>query len=139
MARPSDYTEEMGDQICAKLAEGKSLASICRDEPFPSTVTVYAWMRKYPEFLNNYVRAREDQADTLADEILAISDDSTNDTIVDPDTGALKANTEWINRSRLRVDARKWIASKLKPKKYGDSMTHKGDPDQPISVSINLG
>lgn len=67
--------------------------------------------------------AREDQADTLADEILEIADESENDTYeVDLGDGVIiqKENREVVNRSRLRVDARKWVAAKLKPKKYGD-------------------
>jgi hypothetical protein len=67
---------------------------------------VYSWLAEHKEFLPLYVRAREDQADTLVDEILEIADDSA----LDP------------NERCVRIDARKWIASKLKPKTYGDKV-----------------
>lgn len=108
----------------------------------PDVKTVYRWMGANEEFRQQYACAREDQADTLADEIIDIADESSRDTITkENDDGSTYevCNSEWINRSRLRVDARKWVASKLKPKKYGDSMTHKGDAAEPISVNINLG
>lgn len=72
----------------------------------PSAATVCRWQVERSEFAEQYARARAAQADTLADELLDIADDDAED----------------VNRSRLRVDARKWIASKLKPKSYGDKM-----------------
>lgn len=85
------------------------------------------------------MRAREAQADTLADELLDISDDARNDWMKrnhgDDDPGWV-ANGEHIQRSRLRVDTRKWIASKLKPKKYGDKLELASDPTSPLVVNI---
>lgn len=88
----------------------------------PCMLSVYRWLFKYPEFSKNYTKAREDQAETLADDIVEISDNGTNDwmEINNPDNPGYRVNGEAIARSRLRVDARKWIASKLKPKKYGE-------------------
>jgi hypothetical protein len=124
MARPSSYTEALGLKICSEIAHGKSLVSICKADDMPSVVSVYSWLNdeRYKAFLNSYTRAREDQADTLADEIVSIADDATHDTTTNPETGYECANTEWLARSRLRVDARKWVAAKLKPKKYGDKL-----------------
>jgi hypothetical protein len=68
-----------------------------------------------------YARAREDRSDKLADEIVAISDESHNDTYVDDD-GNVRTNHEVVARAKLRVDARKWVASKLKPRVYGDKL-----------------
>lgn len=137
MARPTDYSEQLAAQICERLADGESLKAICSGDDMPSKASIYLWLTKHKEFLDMYVRAREDQADTLADEIIDIADESSQDTIVDPETGAARANTEWINRSRLRVDARKWVAAKLKPKKYGDRMDHNVAVN-PINVNISL-
>lgn len=123
--RPSSYTPEIADQICAKLAEGKSLRSICKAESMPSARTVFAWLRQYPEFSQQYARAKEDCADALAEEMLDIADDGSNDWYEQQITEGVvlkKPDTEHINRSRLRVDTRKWIASKLKPKKYGEKL-----------------
>jgi len=74
-------------------------------------------MRLYPEFLQRYEQAKEESADALADEMLDIADDSERDY-----TEEGRVNTEHVQRARLRVDTRKWIASKLKPKKYGDKL-----------------
>lgn len=124
VGRPCGYTAELADQICAELAEGKSLRSICKAESMPCVTTVFSWMRKHPEFLKQYARAKEESADYLAEETLEIADDGTNDWITtnDPENPGYRANGEHIARSRLRVDTRKWIASKLKPKKYGDKL-----------------
>lgn len=137
MGRPSDYTQELADQICARLADGESLRSVCRDESMPSKQTVFSWMRLHPVFLDQYARAKEESADALADEILDIADNATNDWMKrnhgEDDPGWV-ANGENIQRSRVRIDTRKWIASKLKPKKYGEKvdMTHAGPDGGPI-------
>jgi hypothetical protein len=142
VGRPSAYTEEIGMLICSLIAEGKSLVSITKREDMPSTVTVYTWLKNDEKFLNMYTRAREDQADTLADEIIAIADDSHNDDMITKG-GDVVANTEFIARSKLRVEARKWVAAKLKPKKYGDKLdlnadlNHKGEIQHNHAI-INL-
>lgn len=123
--RPTTYTPETADRICEQLALGRSLLQICKADDMPCMVTVYKWLRQNEEFANNYTRAREDQADTHADELLGIADDPS----LDP------------NDKRVRVDARKWVASKLKPKKYGDRMDlkHAGDPDAPLTIQVVTG
>ena len=74
------------------------------------------------EFLERYTCAREAQADLLADQIINIADDHKDDTIINPSTGAPQMNAEWVARCKLQIDARKWKASKLAPKKYGDKV-----------------
>lgn len=88
-----------------------------------------AWLDgSRPEFSEQYARAREAQADKLAEEALQISDDGRSDTYVDGD-GNVKTDTEVIQRSKLRVDTRKWLASKMAPKKYGDKVAIGGADD----------
>lgn len=139
VGRPSDYSTDLAAQICGLIVEGRSLRSICQADDMPSCTTVFVWLQKHPEFTEQYVRAREAQADTLADELLDISDDARNDWMKrnhgDDDPGWV-ANGEHIQRSRLRVDTRKWIASKLKPKKYGDKLELASDPTSPLVVNI---
>lgn len=141
MSRPSEYSTEKADYICGQLADGKSLRTICRQEDMPSMPTVFKWLRERPEFLAQYARAREDQADAFAEEISEIADDGTNDWMEthgkDGSTGWV-LNGEHIQRSRLRVDARKWIASKLKPKKYGDKVELSGDKDAPLELRLGV-
>lgn len=119
--RPTDYTNEVADYICEQLVEGRSLRDICREESMPNIATVFRWLHKFPEFGDQYARAREEQAETLADEIISIADDKTRDMKVLED-GREVPDAEVVARSRLRVEARKWVASKLKPKKYGDKI-----------------
>jgi len=101
--RPSIYTDQIADEICARMSQGESLRQILKDKHMPGHTAVYGWLREKQAFAENYTRARGDQSDTYADEIIEISD-----------------NAKDYNKARLQVDARKWIASKLKPKKYGD-------------------
>ena len=116
---PFPYTDELADHICTQLALGRPLAHILRDDGMPSITTIYKWIDERPEFARMYARAREDQADTLADEILSISDDSTGDAEID-ENGRRRMDAEFVARSRLRIDARKWVAAKLRPRRYGD-------------------
>ncbi len=84
----------------------------------PNYSTIMEWLIDEPALSQRYARAREDQADFLADEIVAIADDGSHDFVGAAEDGQF--NSEHVQRSRLRVDARKWAAAKLKPKKYGD-------------------
>ena len=118
--QPTKYTEEKATKICSLIAEGKSVRAIAKLKDQPSEATIYNWLVAHPEFLEKYTRAREQQAEVYAQEIIDIADDSTGDMTVDPETGAERLNSEHVQRSKLRIDARKWAASKLQPKKYGD-------------------
>jgi|SRR5580692_1224653 hypothetical protein len=118
--RPKLYTKELGEEICSAITcTSKSLAKLCKQNPhWPSHETIYSWLRTKSEFSDLYARAKQEQIQYLIDEILDISDDDLHDTIID-DGGKMRQNGEWIARSRLRVDTRKWLASKLVPKLYG--------------------
>lgn len=119
VGRPSDYNQDVAAAICARLVEGESLRKICQDDDMPAISTVFKWLAAHEEFVEQYALARDSQADTLADEIIDIADDGKRDYKVDED-GRAVVDHDHIARARLRVDARKWIAAKLKPKKYGD-------------------
>ncbi len=131
IGRPSDYTEDISIEICSRISDGESLRRICLDENMPNKATVFRWLHKNKAFSDQYARAKEEQADTLADDILDIADNNANDTYID-ENGKVKIDSEVVARSRLKVDARKWIASKLKPKVYGDRI------QQEISGSITI-
>jgi hypothetical protein len=96
----------------------------------------------YPAFCDLYARAREDQADTLADEIIAIADEQPEIiAVVDKKTGALiehKLDGAFLQWQKNRIDARKWTAMKLKPKKYGDKLALGGDEGNPIKVEAEV-
>lgn len=115
--RPTLYSEELAKRICTLLAEGKSLRTICLADDMPDKSTVFDWLRKYPGFADHYAHAKEASADALMEEIVDIAD-SAEEAIVGDD----KSDGARVQAIKLRVDARKWAASKLKPKKYGDKM-----------------
>jgi len=121
IGRPSVYTERVAQRICKHIVSGKSLNQICKLKDMPTVTTVYRWLQKHGEFSDMYARAREDAADTLADQIIAIADNPDLD----------------HNQKRIMVDARKWIASKLKPRKYGDRVELAGDSGAPIRIVLS--
>lgn len=97
----------------------------------PDLRTVYRWIAARDEFRHMYEVAREDQADTMADEIISIADEADVSITQDGDETRLSLDSVAIARNRLRVDARKWVAAKLKPKKYGDRIAVGGADDMP--------
>jgi len=121
--RPTDYTPKLAKEICDKIAtHGDGIRTICKANPdFPNPDTIYAWLRKYKEFSELYARAKKEQVHALVEDILEISDDSSND-ICEDENGNMRFNSEFTARSRLRVDTRKWIAAKLVPRLYGDNI-----------------
>lgn len=128
--KPSSYTPEMGERICAELADGKSLRAVCRAPGMPGEATVRAWvMDDVGGFAAHYARARDLGVDAMADEILDISADGSGDKGADG-----KVDNENVQRSRLRVDTLKWYVSKLAPKRYGDRVTNEivGANGQPL-------
>jgi hypothetical protein len=119
--RPTKYTQAISEQVCTLLMEGFSLRSICKRDDMPSRGTVFSWLARNEEFASSYARAREVQAEIMADEIVDISDDATND-YMERETKNGKVVLvahDHINRSKLRVESRKWVAERLLPKKYG--------------------
>ena len=126
MARHSSFTQQIADEICLRLIEGQSLRTICSDDHMPTVSTVMSWLMlgssgddRYVQFLGQYARARDAQGDTYADEIIKIADETP---------------PEEAHLGRLRVDARKWVASKLKPKKYADKIDLGVSGDVSITV-----
>jgi hypothetical protein len=115
------YTPEWSDKFCALVAGGKSVSSICKQPDMPSKQTIFTWLRVHPDFLKAYQIATEERAEGYADEIIDIADDSVNDFVSDGE-GGTRVDLEHIARARLRVDSRKWICGKMKPKKYGDKV-----------------
>lgn len=124
--RPSSYSLKIGQEICRRLAMGESLRHICKTKGMPAVGTVMHWLfpdvdsPELRDFQEHYARARQAQSELWADQIISISDEPTK-------------SHEQIQRNRLRVDSRKWIAAKLLPKKYGDrqhiELEDKTDPN----------
>ncbi len=139
MGRPSDYNEAIAELICERLADGESLRTICESEDFPSKATVFNWLARFPEFVDQYAHAREQQAELYANEIIDIADEEPKHFVPDPDGGeSERIDSAGVARNRLRVDARKWVASKLLPKKYGDKLELGGPNGGPIQAAITV-
>lgn len=124
---------EIINEICDRISKGESLRSVLRSENMPSLSNFFAWIDSNKEFQNQYARATELRADTIFEDILSISDSTENDVIELPD-GKEVVNHNVINRDRLRVDARKWMLSKMMPKKYGDALKVEHDGSLEITV-----
>ncbi|HET8730100.1 MAG TPA: hypothetical protein VFM34_03230 [Moraxellaceae bacterium] len=120
--RPSTFSFDVVDRICEQLADGMSLRAICRADDMPSKATVFKWLREQPGFSDQYARAMEARADSHVDDITEIADRTDLD----------------ANDKRVRIDARKWVASKLKPKRYGDKALIGSDPDNPLPATSTV-
>jgi len=135
----STYTTQMANLICIRLSEGESLKEIVKADGMPDRATVYRWLLEQPAFCDKYARAREEQADTLADEIIAIADESPEINEVRDKHGDvidIKIDSGYVAYQKQRIEARKWTAMKLKPKKYGDKLELAGDPNSPLKVEV---
>ena len=133
--RKTDYTDEIAAEICTRISCGESLRQICMEPRMPTQSTVYLWLLQHRKFSENYARARDEQADTFADEIQAIADEPPAE--VTDDKGVSRVDSGWVTWQKNRIDARKWVASKLKPKKYGDRTTLAGDADNPVAMTVD--
>jgi hypothetical protein len=123
--RPSSYTKELSDKICQELAMGKSIRTVCASDEMPSVATIFNWMRAHPEFLEQYARAKQEAADAMAEDILTIAEVTVdmvqqNPTVAGP----------MVQAQRLHIDTKKWLMSKLQPKKYGDKLDVTSDGKQ---------
>jgi hypothetical protein len=133
------YTPEIAEAICERIANGETLRAIGRDPGMPDKRTVLRWREAHPDFAPRYARAVSQRAEHWAEEIIEISDDSSGDRLGLPD-GSSSTDQEHIQRSRLRVDSRKWLLSKLLPKQYGDRVeinaTVSRDPGELTDVEL---
>lgn len=122
LGRPSEYTDEQADSLCAWIAEGRSANSWCRQHG-RAMVTVYRWLRERDSFRARYARAHEDRADSLADQLVDLADEQEHGTL------------ESIAAAKLRIDTRKWVAAKLRPQRWGEAPP----AAQHAAVTFNIG
>jgi regulator of protease activity HflC (stomatin/prohibitin superfamily) len=125
LGRPTLFTQELADLICERLIAGESQRAISRDKNFPDIVTIWRWRNNMPDFSKQYARAREAQADALADR-------AVEEALTAEDAG----------KGRLAYDALRWYAGKMKPGTYGDKVQHAnaaGDGDQVTEIVFRVG
>jgi hypothetical protein len=115
--RPTKYSQDLANQICAELAIGKSMRTVLKADGMPAMSTVFKWLSTIPEFTEQYEKAKAESADALVEDMLYIAEEKP---VLIDEKGVEKIDSAGVARNRLRVDTRKWVASKLKPKKYGE-------------------
>lgn len=131
MGRPSDFTQEIADKVCAGVAQGISLRTLCKNEDLPSIQTIFSWFRLHKDFLEQYERAKEQSA---------VADDETlqelNDLVIEESKKEdFKRANAVVAAYKLKADNLKWAMSKKQPKKYGDKLDHTTNgKDLPIAI-----
>lgn len=123
--RPTKYTKALADKILHLVSEGYSINKISAMDGMPHRSTIHQWIFDKPEFSDKYVKAKDIGLRVWADEIIDIADDSGGDVQIrvnDKGQEYEVTDNERINRARLRCDSRRWLLSKLVPKKYGDKV-----------------
>ena len=136
MPRQSEYTQEVADAICERLSEGEPLRQICRDDAMPAWRTVYDWKDAHEDFAARIARAREAGHDAIASECLDIADETAFDTLIGENGD--RPNTEWISRSKLRIETRLKLLAKWDPKRYGDKITQEVTGANGGAVDMNV-
>ena len=135
-----NMTDELFDEVCERMVAGESVRTICKDDHMPAISTMMKILNTNPDRSAQYARAMQMRADAMFEEILDIADDGTNDFMLrnadDPTSVVL--NGEHIQRSRLRVDSRKWALGRMNPKKYGEKTFIGGVDDAPIKVQNTI-
>jgi hypothetical protein len=135
--RPTDYTEKLADEICNVISVSpKGLPTLCKENPhWPAPTTIFAWRAKYEDFSNKYTKAKHDQIESLVDDMLEISKDDSKDYLTDKE-GNTVGNAVRVSRSRLQIETNKWLAMKLLPRVYGDSLLSKNPEAQSLIEKI---
>lgn len=148
IGRPTRYSNQIADEILDRMCSGETLTSICQSEHLPSRTTVWQWyVDDRRGFSNRYARARVAQAAYYVDEILVIADDVSEDVVMDTvgfdESGdpiqVERVNREHIQRSKIRIESRKWLAKVLDPASYGDKqrLEHTGADGGPVEQFVD--
>lgn len=143
--RPSLYTDTLAAEICSRISSGEKVTDICLDNHMPNPSTVYLWLAKNETFSEQYAKAMADRTWSMAEDILDISDNGANDWMErhHGEDVSWVTNGEALQRSRLRVDTRKWLMSKMQPKKYGEKVSNEhtgldGGPIKTLNTNIDI-
>ena len=147
VGRPTIYSPELIATICARIAEGESMRSVTRDDAMPAMTTLFRWMGEYPDFKQHYATAMEQRTDMMFEDIMEIADEECTFVKKSKHGGddvegeqEVTFDPTAVARNRLRIDARKWMLSKMIPKKYGDKITQElgGIDGAPIETSHTI-
>lgn len=115
-----EFSEALFDRICGLIADGKSVRKACVGTGMPDRATFNSWRKRTPELQAQYDQAYKDYEDSTLQDIVHIAD-------TEPDT----------DRAKVKIDARKWELKIRNRKRFGDNVTHSGDPEAPIALVLN--
>ena len=132
------YTAEQADLLCAALESGKTLSEHCREVGI-SRNTVYLWRDAFPEFAVRLARARDIGEEVIAEECLSIANTPLTGTVETekPDGSVERRREDMLGHRKLQIETRLKLLKIWNPKKYGDRITHAGDPDAPVALQLN--
>jgi len=127
MGRPSKYSEKIAEKICEEIATSSNGLHKIAKRQGVTIRSVMRWLEEHEAFRHNYIRAREIQGDLMASKVIEAAEKCRNGKktkVSETKDGTFIETTigDMVERSRLQVDAYKWLASKLAPKKYGDKL-----------------
>lgn len=128
LGRPTGYTESLGARVCELLMQNHTLRQIEARDDMPTRQTICNWLAKHEAFFDQYVRAREVQTLLDEDEIQELAEDSRNDWVERERKGQLvtELDREHLERTRLRIDTKKWLMGKRNAKRFGKSVAVTG-------------
>lgn len=135
MARQSDFTEDIGNEICAQIIEGKSLRKICRSSKMPHAATVCRWLAddRYKMFREQYAQACKERSEYHHEELIDLGDNALS--MVKKATDSREASA-MVQALRLKADNIKWSLARMNPKKYGDKLDVTSDGEKlPAPIS----
>lgn len=135
VGRPDIFTKELADEVCKRIADGKSLRSVCKENDMPGMTTVFKWLRENEGFTKQYARACVERTEAQQEEMLEIGDNA----ISHSETADPKAANAVVSAYKLKADNLKWSMSKMQPKKYGDKVDVTSDGKQIKGNTIMFG
>ena len=133
-------TDEIFYEICERMVDGESVRTICKDDHMPTVSGILKFLSSNPLHVEQYTRAMQMRDDAMFEEILDISDEGSNDYMLRnaDDPTSIVLNGEHVQRSKLRVDSRKWALGRMNPKKYGEKTFIGGVDDAPVKVQNTI-
>lgn len=137
MGNKTSYTAAVASRLVQELSEGKPLRQICREQNVPWR-TVYEWINRRKDFAERIAKARELGYDAIAEECLAIANTPVTGKITTTkEGGGIEVKEEdMLGHRKLQIWTRLQLLAKWNPKKYGDRVTHAGDPSAPLTLEL---
>ena len=117
------YSDEKAKEICRLIAQGHVVPEIAEMPDMPQKSTIYGWLIDHPEFLSQYDIAKEKQMEVFADSLVNIAK-------------TCPANVDAVAKAKLLIHTIQWTMGKIKPKKYGEGVTLRGDKDNPLTINV---